>query len=293
MLDYLVISDKTKIAVDELGESWSNFESLLTPETALLFNTSYNLITIGVKECSLPLDITNTLINEGLDTSSLISSIRQIFLVYLTDVLGTMGILIDKDQVDSDSLPYLNNILNVIYALDDVDDVMGLIFILENHTFTNKDKLVEIIIKLYDLDDEDQYPNLIFDVSADVIKGLLIGLGALTIDDSENYVDANIANRIKANKTFLEGTIAEKHIKDGGGIGLSYEAISNLYINDIAKIMVENPIKYYKEIIGILIISSLTDVEIESGYEGMVKDFANDLTELHSASRLIEEVVIK
>ena len=53
MLDYLDITD-TKVAVDELGDSWTNFEALLTPETAQLFNTSYNLITIAVKECALP-----------------------------------------------------------------------------------------------------------------------------------------------------------------------------------------------------------------------------------------------
>lgn len=289
MLDYLDITD-TKVAVDELGDSWTNFEALLTPETAQLFNTSYNLITIAVKECALPLDITDCLIDEMLDTSALISSVRQIFLVYITDILNNMGIIVDKDQVTADSLPSLNNILNTIYSLDDVEDVMGLIYVLENQTFTNKDRLVEVIKRLYDLDDDEDYPDIISDVSGDVIKGLLIGLGALTIDDSDDYTNQDITRRIKNNKPFLVGTIAERHVKDGGGVGLSYDALYKLYINEIAELMVKDPKQYYKEVLCILIISSLTNEEIESGYEGMVKDFANDMNELYIASVLIEEV---
>lgn len=66
MFDYVELNEDTKVAIDELGDSWKHFEQLLTPETTTLFNTTYNLITLAVKECSLSLDITDLFVDESL-----------------------------------------------------------------------------------------------------------------------------------------------------------------------------------------------------------------------------------
>lgn len=290
MSDYVDITN-TKVAVDELGELWLNFEECLVPETAIIFNTSYNLITLAVRESTLPLDITTLLIDETQDVPNLVNGVREIFLIFLCDVLVEMGIIIDKDHVDGDSLPYLNNILNVIYSTDGSDDVMGLLWVLENETYTNKDRLVEVIKRLYDLDDDEAYPDIIGDVSADVIKGLMMALGADRDEgDDKEYMNPEIVKRVRDNRPFIKGTFAEEHILNGGVVGLSYEALSNMFINDIAKIMAEQKKDYYKQILALLVISSMTNEQIESGYEAMIKDFANDLDELYMASILLEEL---
>lgn len=293
MFDYVELNEDTKVAIDELGDSWKHFEQLLTPETATLFNATYNLITLAVKECSLSLDITDLFVDESLDTSSLVNSVRELFIKYVVDILGNMGIIIDKDKVSLSSLPILNSILNIVFILDDCEDVMGLIYVLENQELSPKEQLVTVIQKVYDLNDSEDYNDIIRDCSSDVIKGLLIGLGVLNIDDSDEYINPFIANRIKSNLSFLKGTLAEKHIKDGGGVGLSYDSLHKLYINDLAIVTTNDTKQYFKEIIGLLIISSLTNEEIEEGYESMIKDFSNNLDELYSGSKLLEEVKLQ
>lgn len=293
MFDYVELNEDTKVAIDELGDSWKHFEQLLTPETATLFNTTYNLITLAVKECSLSLDITDLFVDESLDTPSLVNGVRELFIKYMVDILGNMGMIIDKDKVSLSSLPILNSILNIVFILDDCEDVMGLIYVLENQELSPKEQLVTVIQKVYDLDDSEDYNDIIRDCSSDVIKGLLIGLGGLNIDDSDEYINPFVANRIKSNLSFLKGTLAEKHVKDGGGIGLSYDALHKLYINDLAMVMTNDTKQYFKEIIGLLIISSLTNEEIEEGYESMIKDFSNNLDELYSGGKLLEEVKLQ
>lgn len=290
MTDYIDTSN-LKVAMDELGDLWYNFEQCLVPETAIIFNTSYNLITLAVKDSPLPLDITEILINESLDTVNAISQVRETFLIFICDVLNNMGILMDKDHIDSDSLPYLNTLLNLIYVTDGVDDVMGLIYILENETFSNKERLIEVIKRVNDLDDDECYPDIIKDVSPDVIKGLMIGLGADTdATDDREYINDEVGKRIRNNREFIKGTLAASHITNGGVAGLSYHVLSDMFINDIAKLLLGDRRTYYKEILSLLVISSMTNVEIESGYESMIKDFANDLDELYIGSTLLEEL---
>lgn len=291
MTDYIDLT-QTKVAVDELGDLWINFENCLVPETAIIFNTAYNFITMAVKESTLPLDITTILINESLDVPNIVNQVRETFLIFIVDVLNEMGIYVDKNHIDSDSLPALINILDTVYSTDGVEDVMGLLWVLENDSFSNKEKVIEVIKRIHDIDDDENYPDIIADVSPDVIKGLMIGLG-VDIVDEDDYIDPSIRKRVRTNREFLKGTFAESHIIDGGMTGLSYQVISNIFINDLAEIMVKDHDRYYKEVLSLLLISSMTDVEIETSYEVMVKDFAADLDELYKASALLEEVTFE
>lgn len=293
MSDY-IDDTNLKVAIDELGDLWFSFEECLVPETAIIFNKSYNLITMAVKDSALSLDISTLLTDDSQAIPSVVNNVRETFLVYLCDILNNMGIIINKEHVDPDSLPYLNTILETIYLTDGMDDVMGLIYVLENETFTNKERVIEVIKRVYDLDDDEIYPDLISDISADVIKGLMKGLGADTdATDDKEYVNEEIVKRVKANREFLKGTLAGTHVINDGAMGLSYQVLSDMFINELAKLIVGEKKEYYKNILGMLVISSMTNVEIESGYEGMIKDFANDLDELYIASALLEELVLE
>lgn len=293
MSDY-IDDTNLKVAIDELGDLWFSFEECLVPETAIIFNKSYNLIVMSVKDCALSLDISTLLVDESQDIPSVVNNIRETFLVYLVDILTNMGIMIDKEHVDPDSLPYLNTILETIYTTDGMEDVMGLIYVLENETFTNKERVIEVIKRVHDLDDDEVYPDLIRDISADVVKGLMMGLGADTdATDDREVANEEVTKRVKANREFLKGTLAATHVINNGAMGLSYQVLSDMFINDLAKLIVGEKRDYYKNILAMLLISSMTNEEIESGYEGMIKDFANDLEELYVGSVLLEELVLE
>lgn len=291
MSDY-IDDTNLKVAIDELGDLWFSFEECLVPETAIIFNKSYNLIVMAVKDSALSLDISAILTDGTQDIPSVVNNVRETFLVYMCDILNNMGIIIDKEYVDGDTLPYFNVILDTIYLTDGMDDVMGLIYVLENETFTNKERVIEVIKRIHDLDDDEIYPDLIRDVSADVIKGLLMGLGADKEDDRE-VANEEVIRRVKKNREFLKGTLAGTHVINNGPMGLSYQVLSDMFINELAKLIVGEKKDYYKNILGMLVISSMTDEEIESGYEAMIKDFANDLDELYIAGTLLEELVLE
>lgn len=288
MTDYIDIREY-RAAVDDLQSLWLNFEDSLRYEQTIPLNTAYNLISITLRENSLSAFMTTILSDNNTTLSTKHQLIIKTLLEALVELLSSMGIILNKDYIDISSLDDLNNILNMLYSTDDVDDVLGLIDILDNDTFDNKDKLISAIVKTFDLDDEGNLPYIIEDVSADVIKGLYIGLGALTIDDGD-YVNPDVAKRIKKNKTFIGGTLAGDHILNGGGAGVSYVALTNLLVNELGVILLEDKARYYKEILAICLISSMTSIEIQEGYEVLIKDMAEDMQDIYIGSKLLEEI---
>lgn len=290
MSDYIDITDY-KAASDDLQSIWLNFEDSLRYEQTIPLNTAYNLISITLKENSLSNFITTILSDNNTTLATKHQLIIKTLLEALVEVLSSMGIILNPEYIDISSLPDLNNILNTLFSTDDIDDVLGLINILDNETFDNKDKLINVIVKTLDLEDEGNLPYIIESVSADVIKGLYIGLGAINIDDGD-YVNPEVASRIRKNKTFLAGTLAGNHIINGGGVGASYIALSNLFINELGQILLDNKKQYYKEILSICLISSMTPIEIEEGFEVMIKDMAENMEDIYIGSAMLEKVIL-
>lgn len=290
MTDYVDITDY-KAAQDDLGSLWLNFEECLLVEQAIVFNTAYNLISVTLKENALPPLLTTILSDNNIDTPTRINTVRRTLIEGMVELLCEMGIIIDKDYVTLDSMQELCNILNVMYSTDEIEDVLGLIDILDNETYDNKEKLITVIKRWLDLDDDGDMQYLIDDVSGETIKGLYIGLGVLTIDDAD-YINPDVAKRIKANKTFLGGTLAGSHVLNGGGIGMSFEVLSNLFINELGICLANDKKQYLNEIMGLLLISSQTNNEIQSGYEALIKDFAEGLDEIYMGSKVLEGITL-
>lgn len=257
-------------ARDDLGSLWTNFEETLVPETAQLLNTAYTLIVIVPRENNLSTQLTPILIDENIENSERTNYIRRFLIETMVGLLMDMGVVINKEYVDLDSLKDLINILDTLYTTDQVEDVLGIIYILDNETYSNKDKLITTIVKTLELDEEGQLEYIIEDVSADVIKGLYIGFGAIDIDDVD-YLNPEVRDRIRKNRLFLQGTLASQHITNGGGVGFSFEAYTNLFINEIGIILIKDKEQYFKEVLALLLISSETTGEIENIFEQLAK----------------------
>lgn len=289
------IIDRTGLtaARDDLGSVWENFEDGLIPEQADQLNYAYNLISAGFKENSLSLMISTFLIDENIESATRINLIRRTLITGIIELLNQVGIIIDLDYVTLDSLAALSVVLDTLYQTERVEDVYGVMDILDNETYDNKDKLIATINTVMGLEetDDSELLYLIQEVSGDTIKGLYLGLDE-SDDDNGDYLNPDIARRIKANRTFLTGTLAASHIVNGGQAGLPYLTLFRLLIDKMEPVILDDKRRYLKEILAICLISSMTSHEIEEGYEEMVVELCQSLNDMTLPTQLLEQVVL-
>lgn len=281
----------TDLGVENLGESWTDFIERCTKEQAKVFNESYNLITISFPNSFLDNDLTNLFIDEGLDTSDLISHVRQLFIVSIVDALQIMGIIIDMDYVTMDSLHELNIVLDTIYMADGITDLIGLVDLLHYEDFTAKDRFIGVMKLIQPQFDFSNMDYMIKDVSINTIRGLLIGINVIDEDD-ETFLDPQLKKRINNNKPFFTGTLAYAHIINAGGLGQDFSSYSKLFVNELGTILVDNPCKYLKNIMSLMLISAMTDEEIIAHFETLAESVSTSVEELYTCNKILEEIVI-
>lgn len=276
-------------ARDDLGTTWLDFEDALVKEQAIIFNAAYNLISLSLKENSLSTIIMTILNDEEIDLNNKIIVIRKTLVEGLVELARQLGIILNLEYVDLNSLQSLCEIINTLISLNESDDVLGLTYILDNETYDNKDKLIEIVVRVNGLDDEGMLPYMIEEVSGSTIKGIYYGLNQFDIEDGD-YVNPDITRRIKQNKLFLAGTLAERHILNNGGTGLEFSILVNHFITPLTPLLVHDKKAYLKEILGLCLISSLTNVEIKEGFETTIKDLSESMEDIYTWSILLEKV---
>lgn len=281
----------TDLGVENLGEMWEDFIARCTPEQATLFNESYNLIAISFPESFIDNTITHLLVDDSISTSDLMAHIRILFIDTIIDALQMMGILFDKDYIDPNSLKELNVILDTIYLADGLTDIIGLVDTLNDEIADPKERFIRVVRMTqpqYDMENMEYY---IRDVSTNTIRGLLIGINVIDEDDTD-WVDPYLQKRIKGNKEFLKTTLAVKHIADGGGIGLMFDGYFKVFANELAELLVTDQIAYLRNILGLMLISSLTDTEIVGQYTSLVDQHCESVEELYKGTNLLNEVNI-
>lgn len=277
------------LATENLGEMWLDFTVRCTEATAIQFRDAYNLISITWPDNYLDVTISTILIDESMDTSDTIMTIRRYFIDTIVESLQTIGIIIDMDFVDPNSLKDLIYILNALYSLGGMEDILRLLDILDDETLDTKDRFITSISKLDPEYDTENFTSLIRDVAPNVTKGILVGLNVLGTDDTE-YMEPTLKRRIQRNKAFLKGTLGEQHILNGGGSGLSLEGLTLVFMNDLGKLLVDGVIPYLRNVLSLMVIANLTDEQIESQFLASTEQFAEDMQVVYSAQNLLKEV---
>lgn len=288
MSEIIDLGDRN-LAVENLGEMWQDFAARLMPEAAILFKDAYNLISISLPENGNDIQITNILIDESLETSDTIMHIRKLLIDSIVDCLQMMGIVIDYDYVSPDSLKDLVHILDVIYTLDGMDDLMQLVEILDDELIDAKERFIRVIEKVEPDYDLENFPYMIKEVSPNVTKGILIGLNILDNDDTE-YMEPTIKRRVQTNKEFLKETLGWEHIINGGASTLSLEVLMTLFVSDLGIKLTGNKLDYFKNVLSLMLISDLTDGQIKSQYFALVEEVAENMDEVYKAQTLLEKV---
>lgn len=288
MSEIIDLGDRN-LAVENLGDMWQDFAARLMPEAAILFKDAYNLISISLPENGNDIQITNILIDESLETSDTVMHIRKLLIDSIVDCLQMMGIIIDYDYVSPDSLKDLVHILDTIYTLDGMDDLMQLVDILDDELIDAKERFIRVIERVEPDYDLENFPYMIKEVSPNVTKGILIGLNILDNDDTE-YMEPTIKRRVQANKEFLKETLAWEHITKGGASTLSLEVLMTLFVSDLGIKLTENKLDYFKQVISLMLISDLTDGQIKSQYFALLEEVAENMDEIYKAQTLLEKV---
>ena len=288
MSEIIDLGDRN-LAVENLGDMWQDFAARLMPEAAILFKDAYNLISISLPENGNDIQITNILIDESLETSDTIMHIRKLLIDSIVDCLQMMGIIIDYDYVSPDSLKDLVHILDTIYTLDGMDDLMQLVEILDDELIDAKERFIRVIERIEPDYDLENFPYMIKEVSPNVTKGILIGLNILDNDDTE-YMEPTIKRRVQTNKEFLKETLAWEHITKGGVSTLSLEVLMTLFVSDLGIKLTENKLEYFKQILSLMLISDLTDGQIKSQYFALLEEVAENMDEIYKAQTLLEKV---
>ena len=288
MSEIIDLGDRN-LAVENLGEMWQDFAARLMPEAAILFKDAYNLISISLPENGNDIQITNILIDESLETSDTVMHIRKLLIGSIVDCLQMMGIIIDYDYVSPDSLKDLVHILDTIYTLDGMDDLMQLVDILDDELIDAKERFIRVIERVEPNYDLENFPYMIKEVSPNVTKGILIGLNILDNDDTE-YMEPTIKRRVQANKEFLKETLAWEHITKGGASTLSLEVLMTLFVSDLGIKLTENKLDYFKQVLSLMLISDLTDGQIKSQYFALLEEVAENMDEIYKAQTLLEKV---
>lgn len=288
MLDMIDLTHGN-FAQDDLGELWLDFTSVCSEQAAIQFNDAYNLISISFPDNNMGIDVTTILIDEGTETPDKVMHVRKMLINNLVDCLQIMGIIVDLDFVDVNSLKDLTHILNTIYMVDGIEDVLGLVDILEDEEYDTKGRFIEVIRKMDPSYDCEQFPYLIKGVAPNVIKGILVGLNVLSTDDKE-YLEPSLKKRMINNKQFLTETLAEHHIVNGGAPGLELENLTMLFVNELGKMLVENPVSYLNDLLGLMLIANLTDEQIETQFMAAVSQFSEDIQLVYKAQQLLQQV---
>lgn len=278
------------LGVENLGEMWLDFIERCTPEHATQYNQAYNLIAISFPDSFIDSTITHYLIDESISTPDLMAHIRILFINTIIDALQMMGIIIDKDWIDPNSLPELIIILDTIYLADGMTDLIGLVDTLNDEEADAKERFIRVVRMTqpqYQMENMEYY---IKEVSSNTIRGLMIGLNIIDEDDA-SWVDPDLQKRIKANKEFLKGTFGGQHIINGGGLGQEFEGYYKVFSNDLAKLLIDGKTEaYMTNILSLLIISSVTDGAIGGTYTGLVEEYSTTIEEAYKATAIMDKV---
>lgn len=277
------------LGIENLGEMWEDFIARCIPEQATLFNESYNLITLSFPDNFIDSTITHMLVDEAMDTSDLMAHMRLLFINSIIDALQIMGIIVDKDYLEMNSLEELKNVLDTIFVFDGLTDLIGLVDVLNNEEMDCKERFIQVVNMTQPQFDMSNMDYFIKDVSPNVIRGILIGLNIIDEDDTV-YMDHTIKTRIKNNKMFLSGTFGGQHIINGGGVGQVIDGYMKLFMSDLAKVLVEDKLAYLRYVLSIMLISSLSDDQIIGQFNSLVEDQCIDTVELYKATEIMNKV---
>ncbi|UVD32280.1 hypothetical protein [Vibrio phage phiKT1028] len=293
MNDSLPALDLTNVELltKDLGQPWINFGAWLTPETRDLIERVYTLLTIADEENVLVSNIANILADDDTAAIEQKAIILELLLNNIIEQLVKFGITIDLDHVEANKLDTLYQALDVIYLLNGYEDLQGLSEVLELSELSPKDRFIEVFRKLYDHEPTapimDDLGYLILECSEYLMETLRI---SLIISDGIPDTPEFVVKRIRANVSFLNGTLAGKHVRNNGTVGMGFLTLLSFYHLELASIMANSSEHYVKELFGFSLISETPNDRFWDQIKQVIEENIEDVTLIYRAEKVAEEI---
>ena len=278
---------EASILTSELGETWLAFAKSITEFNFNTFDKAYNLIAISQEETTVQNQILEILIDEGMTVTEQTNAVRDILIANSIQIITELGIEIDKDQITIDHLPLLTNIIDVAYILDGYEDLLSLSVILEAADLETKDRFIMVIEKLLDLEDTSLYEMIISDVSEHLLEVLRT---SLINPDADIEVPQYVSDRVRGNKEFLRGTLAWEHVVSAGKLGIGWLVIYKYYLDRLNEMKENEPKKYIKEIICLMLCSGITNESFLDKLSARLGEDFSDVESLYYADGLVKKL---
>lgn len=244
-----------------VGGLWSELRNAIPANQAKELDESFNLIMLSQPESLMPSQLTDLLINEALDIPAKKHQVYLILTTNIIDVLEQLGFVFNHDFLGEDNLPALTRLLSFFMELQEYEDLIGLKHVLEAYDIPPVNRLF-LVMQLYLGEDLDlsEYETFIEDVSEVTLKAIKDAL--FNPEEIEN-VPTPIEQRIRANATLIEGTLAFEHVKKNGQLGGSVKSFLSFYRRNLEVLLAQqtedSTLQYAKEIIGFFLVSEINN----------------------------------
>lgn len=296
MSDFLPAMDLTNVELltKDLGQPWVNYGMWLTPETRDLIERVYTLLAITDEENVLVSTIANILADDDTTPLEQKAIILELLLNNIIEQLVKFGITVDLDYVEANKLEVLYRVTDVIYLLNGYEDLQGLSEILEMRDLPPKDRFIELFRKLYDYNATDPIMDdltyLILECSEYLMETLRI---SLIVSDGIAEVPEFVVKRIRDNVTFINDTLAGKHVRNNGTIGMGFLTLLSFYHLELASIISTSPERYVKELFGFSLISETPNDRFWDQIKQVVEENVEDVTLLYRAEKVAEQIKLE
>lgn len=296
MSDFLPAMDLTNVELltKDLGQPWVNYGMWLTPETRDLIERVYTLLAITDEENVLVSTIANILADDDTTPLEQKAIILELLLNNIIEQLVKFGITVDLDYVEANKLEVLYRVTDVIYLLNGYEDLQGLSEILEMRDLPPKDRFIELFRKLYDYNATDPIMDdltyLILECSEYLMETLRI---SLIVSDGIAEVPAFVVKRIRDNVTFINDTLAGKHVRNNGTVGMGFLTLLSFYHLELASIISTSPERYVKELFGFSLISETPNDRFWDQIKQVVEENVEDVTLLYRAEKVAEQIKLE
>ncbi|BAW98317.1 phage protein [Vibrio phage pTD1] len=283
-----------ELLTKDLGQPWVNYGMWLTPETRDLIERVYTLLAITDEENVLVSTIANILADDDTTPLEQKAIILELLLNNIIEQLVKFGITVDLDYVEANKLDVLYRVTDVIYLLNGYEDLQGLSEILEMRDLPPKDRFIELFRKLYDYNSTDPIMDdleyLILECSEYLIETLRI---SLIVSDGIAEVPEFVVKRIRNNVTFINDTLAGKHVRNNGTIGMGFLTLLSFYHLELASIISTSPERYVKELFGFSLISETPNDRFWDQIKQVVEENVEDVTLLYRAEKVAEQIKLE
>lgn len=289
----VILEEGANLADEAVGGLWIAFRNAIPAAQAKELDDAFNLIMISNPESLMPSQITQILVDESQDTSRQKQSIFVVVTTNIIDQLERMGFTL-FDEVGEDKLEFLYKLANVFFELEEYQDLIGLKGLLESYDIPPVNRLLAMLA-LYWGEEEDlsEYECMIQDVSESTLKSVK---DSLFNPEDIDTAPKPIQDRIIANKKFMEGTIAYRHVTSNGQLGGSVRSFLTFFERDLQAILHEETpdamVKYAREAISLYLISEINNEYLKDKVTQYLYSVITDMHALMRIERMIEQVVI-